>query len=92
VELSYTSQLLLSIAIFAPGLVLLAGLAFVGILMVAERLLAARAPAAPVAVDTATPVANPAAGPVVEALRASLAKPDAAADDSADQQARRAHG
>lgn len=36
-ETSYTTQLMLSMLFFAPGIILFAGLAFVGVLMVVEK-------------------------------------------------------
>jgi len=73
----YTTQLVLSILFFAPGIVLLAGLAFLGLLMLLEKTVLkgrqAAAPANPAAQgDTAT--ANPAPGPITAALKSAVAE------------------
>lgn len=82
---SYLSQLMLSIAIFAPGLMLLAGLAFVGLLVAAEKLLTRNAKQPPA--SAATPMAahlahNPPAGPGIAALKRAAAEAPAAAVES----------
>ncbi len=98
---SFLPQLMLSIAIFAPGVILLAGLAFVGLLIAVEHLVArsrnslvAHAALAP---TTKEPALNPQAGPVVaELLRAAQqaavsAEPTAEAAQPKTKKARNAH-
>ena len=74
----YTSQLILSMLFFAPGIVLLAGLAFVGLLMLLEKTVLrshvqVEAPHA-AAADSLPSQANPAPGPVVAGLKAAVAQ------------------
>lgn len=72
---SYMTQLFVSMAIFAPGIILLAGLAFVGLLMLLEKtgIFGAATPKLQqpvVTPDNAT--ANPAPGPVVAGLKGAV--------------------
>ena len=73
---NFTTQLTLSMLFFAPGVLLLAGLAFVGLLMLLEKTVFAKtamtgmtAPQAKVTAD-----ANPAPGEIVEGLKTAIAK------------------
>ncbi len=75
-DTNFTSQLLLSILFFAPGLVVFAGLAFVGLLMLLEKTLANHEPAlvllpAQAAADFALS-GNPAPGRIVTALKQGM--------------------
>lgn len=74
----YTSQFILSMLFFAPGIVLLAGLGFVGLLMLLEKtVLRSReqVEAPPAAVPNALSTqANPAPGPVVAGLKDAVAQ------------------
>lgn len=98
---SFFSQLMLSIAIFAPGVILLAGLAFVGLLIAVEHLIARRrarlATPAALAPTAKEPAVNPQAGPVVaDLLRAAeqaavAAEPTAEAAQPKTKKARNAH-
>ncbi len=62
-DTNYTTQLFTSILFFAPGALLLAGLAFVGILMAFEKALQ------PQDMATTDLAANPAPGRIVAALK-----------------------
>lgn len=68
-ESSYTGQLLLSIIFFAPGLVILAGLAFVGLLMAIEKIVSPKSLQA----TTASTLSGTASGHVVASLAESVA-------------------
>ncbi len=75
----FLSQLVFSILILAPGVVLLAGLAFLGLLMLLEKALFGRDSnvtlvTAQAAVDLAAG-SNPAPGRIVHALKASMNQP-----------------
>ncbi len=62
-DTNYTSQLFLSILFFAPGALLLAGLAFVGILMAIEKAFQ------PLNATMADLARNPAPGRIVATLK-----------------------
>jgi len=73
---NFTTQLTLSMLFFAPGVLLLAGLAFVGLLMLLEKTVFANrtatgmtTPQGKVATD-----ANPAPGEIVEGLKSAIAQ------------------
>jgi hypothetical protein len=72
----YIAQLLLSVAIFAPGVILLAGLAFVGLLMLLERTLLGAKTDQPAAQTEATVgpngAGNPSAARIVAALKDAI--------------------
>lgn len=76
-DASYLNQLFLSIFFFAPGIILFAGLAFVGLLMVLEKTVFAgkKLPGTsplPLPLDQLQ-VANPRPGPIVASLKAANA-------------------
>lgn len=88
-DTTYMSQLMLSIAIFAPGLILLAGLGFVGLMMLLERTVL-RGKVEPVVPQQQDVVAgNPEPGPVVQGLKDSLQTPMASATQEEPAQAER---
>ena len=85
---NFATQLFFSILFFAPGIILFAGLAFVGVLMLLEKTvfkgqsnLAVTNVAKPLDIPVA---ANPAPGPIVHALKEGVKEPVA-------KQARHAH-
>ncbi len=92
-QANFFSQLFLSIAVFAPGLILLATLAVLGGLMLVERWLQRRSESS----NTATPMPelsvhapqNPLPGRVVADLRSSAAQRQQAAQ-TAEPAVRRA--
>ncbi len=72
-ETNYTTQLALSILFFAPGIILFAGLAFVGVLMILEKTVF-QAQATNVLTNGGLHIelpanANPAPGAIVTALK-----------------------
>lgn len=78
---SFATHLFFSILFFAPGVILFAGLAFVGVLMIlektvftAQQIIAVAEPQKPLDLQ---PTANPAPGPIVQALKQSVTKPAA---------------
>ena len=81
-DTNFATQLTLSILTFAPGVALLAGLAFVGLLMLIEKhvfvqqdLAIAAGPAVQLA---SSAVQNPGPGRIVDGLRAAVAAKDEA--------------
>ena len=72
-DTNFASQFALSILFFAPGVLLLAGLAFVGLLMLLEKTVLGRAELS-VAQGPAVDVANPAPGRIVEGLKGATAQ------------------
>ncbi len=76
-DTTYTTQLLLTALFFAPGVILFAGLAFVGLLMGLEKLFGQRAdglqPLTTAAVEFAA-TGNPAPGRIVQALKTAMAQ------------------
>ena len=76
---NFTTQLTLSMLFFAPGILLLGGLAFVGLLMLLEKTVFAKNDmAAPMPLDAKTVEVNPAPGTIVEGLKTAVAKDGAA--------------
>ncbi len=78
-DTTYTSQLFLSILFFAPGIILFASLAFVGVLMILEKTVFSAqkdVALANVAKPLDIPVAaNPQPGAIVAALKESVQAP-----------------
>ena len=75
-DTNFATQLTLSILFLAPGVMLLAGLAFVGLLMLLEKTVLGHADLALTqgpALD-ALPTTNPAAGRIVDGLKAAVAQ------------------
>ena len=82
-DTNFATQLTLSMLFFAPGILLLAGLAFVGLLMLLEKTVFGHADLA-LAQGPAVDAANPAPGHIVEGLKgatAQQAEPKRAAND-----------
>lgn len=79
---NFTTQLTLSMLFFAPGVLLLAGLAFVGLLMLLEKTVFAKNAATGMTDAKATlPTdANPAPGQIVDGLKTAIAKEGAPAE------------
>ncbi len=76
-DTNFATQLTLSILFFAPGVALLAGLAFVGLLMLIEKTVLARGDlmvAQGPALDAELPIANPMPGRIVAGLKAAVAQ------------------
>lgn len=78
-DTNFIGQLVLSIAIFAPGLVMLAGLAFIGMLMLLERTVLRSKPEIAVKGRTSVaqphlPAANPAPDRIVAGLKDAVAE------------------
>ncbi len=76
---NFIGQLVLSIAIFAPGLVMLAGLAFIGLLMMLERTVLRGKPDLAVVAKTSAaaqhlPARNPAPDRIVAGLKEAVAE------------------
>ena len=71
-DTTYFGQLLLSLVFFTPGLVLFAGLALVGVLMVLENTALRAQPLRSVGPQGRLPAANPGPGPIVHAFKASI--------------------
>lgn len=80
-DTTYISQLFLSMLIFAPGVILFVGLAFVGLLMVLERTVFsgqdAAMPRTPVQPVDVAPAANPGPGRIVDAIKQGAQQPEA---------------
>ena len=76
-DTNFATQLTLSILFFAPGVALLAGLAFVGLLMLLEKTVLGRGDSALAqgpTLDAELPIANPAPGRIVAGLKAAVAQ------------------
>lgn len=77
---NFTTQLTMSMLFFAPGILLLGGLALVGLLMLLEKTVFSKNDlTAPMPVETKTIEANPAPGAIVEGLKTAVAKDESAA-------------
>ena len=83
----YTTQLVLSILFFAPGIVLLGGLGFLGLLMLLEKTVLKGRQVLPSQPRTQVPgegsATNPAPGQITAALKAAVAEQQAGARPAA---------
>ena len=83
-DYGYITEFALSLLIFAPGLVLLALFAFVGLMLAIEKVRGAQAVQAPSTTQTVSAqeiVPNPAPGAVVSGLNGSISAADSAAQE-----------
>ncbi len=72
-DTAYFGQLLLSLVFFTPGVVLFAGLALVGVLMVLEKTALRAQPLRSVGPQGRLSAVNPGPGPIVHAFKDSIA-------------------
>lgn len=88
-DLEYMGRLVLSMAIFAPGLILLAFLAFLGLVMLAEKAnmfrSQQRVSAEADAMVQGTAARNPAPGRITEALTDDVAAEAAGEEQGSDK-------